>query len=698
MSLIHPFLLLAGILAAGIPLLIHLWNRRQAKVVNFSSIRFLVSLQSRRVKRLKLKQILILIIRMLIIALIALALARPIITSKWAIAAGGRAESSVVIILDNSYSMSCERLDGNRFDIAKEYALRILKSLRSGDKSSLILMSDFPDVIFKRLTSDIQQVREAVQNAQISHRGSNVWPSISEAYNLLRDSDHPYKAIHLISDLGENGWQNWQDMTDDEEMANIFVVRIGEAEVDNHAIEDITLSNDPVGMGMPVQITAKLVGIDDSSETAVDLFVDGEKKGQATANNNQVSFTHTFENPGTHTGEIHLTSDKLPLDDVRYFAVNVLGQIRVLCAGEYSSYVNLALNPVAPLNPDEEFLILPVECTIEELGTLFLDQYNVIILADVPELPTETAHALSDYVVRGGNLIVFLGEAAKADWYNNSFDPVPEKLEGRMSFPQSPLKLSEWDIDHPIFKAFRDEGASGVLKSPEFYSVFSMKVQPDVKVIASFDKDIPAIMEAEEGSGKVIIFNTAPDTRVSDLPLDPAFLPFMQQTVFYLASRARSSNRNILVGDQYVQAVSEDVEPSPIVTDPMGNNAKAVVTAFRDNEAIHYDPTEYAGIYKLEFKSEGNLRRDYFAANLDTTSESNLKAAEDGEVKGKLGKRATFVSLDAPSVEADLKPDRTGSEMSSRLLMAALLLMLLEIPLANRRRIEEPEITHQGVT
>ena len=105
MSFVHPFILLAGILAAGIPLLIHLWNRRQAKVVDFSSIRFLVSLQSRRVKRLKLKQILILIIRMLIIALIALALARPILTSKWAIAAGGQAKSSVVIILDNSYSI-----------------------------------------------------------------------------------------------------------------------------------------------------------------------------------------------------------------------------------------------------------------------------------------------------------------------------------------------------------------------------------------------------------------------------------------------------------------------------------------------------------------------------------------------------------------------------------------------------------------
>jgi hypothetical protein len=135
-----------------------------------------MSLHRKRVKRLKLKQILILILRMLIITLLALALARPIITSRWALAAGGRARSSIVIILDNSYSMSYERYDGNRFDIAKDKALRLLKSLRPGDNASLILMSDFPDVVFKRLTSDIQQVQDAIKDAQISHSGSRIIP------------------------------------------------------------------------------------------------------------------------------------------------------------------------------------------------------------------------------------------------------------------------------------------------------------------------------------------------------------------------------------------------------------------------------------------------------------------------------------------------------------------------------------------
>ena len=95
---------------------------------------------------------------------------------------------------------------------------------------------------------------------------------------------------------------------------------------------------------------------------------------------------------------------------------------------------------------------------------------------------------------------------------------------------------------------------------------------------------------------------------------------------------------------------------------------------------------EQAGIYKLEFKSEGSRRRDYFAANVNTVGESHLKAARDSEVLDKLGGNARFVPLD-DSTEEIVKSTRSGSEFSSRLLIAAAILMLLEIPLANRRRI-----------
>ena len=662
-------------------------------------------LHRKRVKRLKLKQILILILRMLIIMLIALALARPILTSKWALAAGGRAKSSVVIILDSSYSMSCERFDGNRFDIAKDKALGLLKSLRPGNNASLILMSDSPDVVFKRLTSDIQQVRDAIRDARLSHSGSYVWPSMSEAYALLKESDHPSKAIYLISDLGENGWRDWKKIPDDPGMVDIYVIRIGETEVTNRTVESVLLSNEPVGMGIPVQISARIAGSGpdtaSGAEATVELFVDGEKRGQAVVPQAgmtvPLSFTHIFKHPGTHIGEVRLTSDRLPLDNVRYFAIDVLGQIKVLCTGDYKFYVNLALNPVTSLNPEEEFLILPVGCTVEELGTLSLDQYNVVVLVDVAELPENTVQNLESFVLNGGNVIIFLGESAKRDWYNEHFDLMPAMLGNRAALS---LKLSSWNAAHPIFRVFHDESTTGALNSPEFYSAFPIRPKSTANVIASFNRDIddaggasaipePAILEAKAGWGRIILFNSSPDTKVSNLPLTPAFLPLMQQTIFYLVSEVRKSNRNILVGDTHIQHIQESIVSPPKLFDPENNSTTPALSAFEGSNQIQYGPVQRAGIYKLEFKSDGSLRRDYFAVNLNTEGESYLKAAEDREVIGKLGERAKFVSLEDSPVEIDLESvhTRAGSEISSRLLIIAAILMLLEIPLANRRKV-----------
>ena len=688
MSFVNPFLLI-GLLAAGIPLLIHLWSKRRARLVDFSHVRFLMSLHRRRVKRLKLKQILILILRMLIVILIALALARPILTSKWALAAGSRAKSSAAIIMDNSYSMGYETFDGTRFDMAKAQALRLLESLRQGDSASLILMSDVPDVVFKRLTPDIQQVRAAIENAQLSHRGGNVWPSIWKAYTLLEQSDNPHKAIYLISDLGENGWRDWKKPPDDLGAPDIVVIRIGETEANNRAVEKIVLSNEPVGMGMPVQISAKLSGSDAKSEVTVELFIDGEKSGQTVVSGDMASFTHTFQHPGTHIGEIRLTSDRLPLDDVRRFVVDVPGQIKVLCAGEYRFYVNLALNPITSLNPEADFSILPVESALDELRTLSLDQYSVLILTDVPKLPEDIVQRLESFVLNGGNLVVFLGENANRDWYNSQFDLIPATLGDRKSFSQAPLKLSSWSVAHPIFGIFRDESMAGVLESPRFYSAFEMKPEPAANILASFNKDIPAVLEVEKGWGKVILFNSSPDPNVSNLSLSPAFLPLMQQMIFYLVSEGQDAQNNIVVGDTYTRDIRENIDSPPEILDPSDNSVTPALTAIERGSRIEYDQTKRAGVYRLEFTSEGGRQRKRFVVNLDTAGESRLKAAKDGEVLDKLGDNARFVSLDDSSVEASLESARSGSrsEISSRLLIAAIILMLIEIPLANRRKI-----------
>ncbi len=692
MGLINP-LILIGILAAGIPLLIHLWSKKRAKIIDFSSIQFLMSINRRKFRRLRLRQIFVLILRMLIILLLVIGLARPIFKSRWAMAAGGKTKRSVVIILDNSYSMGYSDLQGNRFDEAKDSAIRILDSLSSGDSVSLILMSDIPKVVFKRMSSDIQQVKDTVNETKISHRGTSVLASILEANTLLKDSKDPQKQIYLITDLAENGWQNWAQFNKDQipDDIEISIIKIGNAKADNKAIESLNISNELTGTGIPVQITAKIKG--NEGQTIAELFVDDQKKGQATVQGNTVSFTHIFDQAGSRYGEIRLTSDRLVVDDARYFALDVLGEIKVLIVGSNSSYINLALNP------DEGALnsIQTDSCAVEELAAKSLNDYNLVLLMDIPKMTDNALRKLKAFNASGGNMVVSLGKSVDRDWYNSNFDILPSTLGNRTDYSQKPLKISRWDTNHPIFSVFRDEGTSGALKSPEIYSAFPIVPKNNAKVIANFNGNIPAILESDTsksniGFGKIILFNVSPDPQVSDLPLRPAFLPLMQQTVFYMFSEENKGRKNVIIGEKYSQKVEGKITSVPLLTDPDKNIIKAAVSESTETSIteISLDSVELSGIYKLEFESNGENQLQYFAANLDTTTESELTSAKEEDVIANLGHQVRFASPDDVASKS-IQTEDTRADLSSRFLILAAILILFEIPLANRYKLKEQE-------
>ena len=98
MAFLNP-LFLFGLLAAGIPLIIHLWNRRRVVTIDFSSLMFLMAAHRENARRFQLRQLLILLLRMAIVALIALALARPFLTLGLPVASV-RAKTDLVIVLD----------------------------------------------------------------------------------------------------------------------------------------------------------------------------------------------------------------------------------------------------------------------------------------------------------------------------------------------------------------------------------------------------------------------------------------------------------------------------------------------------------------------------------------------------------------------------------------------------------------------
>ena len=735
MAFLNP-LFLFGLLAAGIPLIIHLWNRRRVVTIDFSSLMFLTAAHRENARRFQLRQLLILFLRMLIVALIALALARPFLTLGLPVASV-RAKTDLVIVLDNSYSMAYQDIDGIRFEKAKTLATDILNTLRHGDSAALILMSDIPKPLFRQLTPDVESVTEAINDTEVSYRTTNVQPSIELAHEILAESEQLNKEIYLISDFTQNGWKNWSRLPN-RSGARISLIPVAKGEAHNTSIKEIRPSNQLIGVNLPLQLNVTAVNhsVAPLEENILTLFIGGKKQKTMSfsvgANESlNTTLIHNFSTPGTHIGYFTLTEDRLNIDNLRYFAFNVLGEVRVLCVGEQTEYLTLALNPhknsrqqsVSVSNQQRDFpnarrsptaenrlltadtMILPTQCTPAEFENFPLEDYDVIILADVPKISRQTNAQLQEFIRHGKSIIAFVSSRSDAKSYNQLSDIwLPAQLGSALTWTP-PQRVHAYQEEHPVFDVFSSEGFS-TQYAPQFYNGVTLYPLSESKVIARFGDDTPFFVERSQGTSIVLLYNcglltqqatTSTSTTVytNDLLVNPYFLPMLQQSVLYAAT----ASNNLLaweghIGDTYTASYPQSAGGKASIrlkstvgewNDDTSDIDDSIVVPIAEDGTLRFQGTERPGIYQVEVQTQNRIQRNFFAANVDTT-EGDLTGIPLERAAARVGAQtATDQETEGVAIEADAyNINRHGREIWGELLILVVCLMLLESFLSNR--------------
>ena len=685
MGFLNPIFLL-GILAAAVPLIIHLWRRHQAKTVDFSSLMFLLAAHRQNVRRIQLKHLLILLLRVLIIVLIALALARPLLKNRFAFA-GGRTKTSVVIILDNSYSMRYEGIQGGRFEVAKGMALEVAQSLQRGDSASVILMSDIPDPLFPKLTKDLNQVREAIRRSQISYRATLVPPSLEMAHDILETSNDPNKEIYLISDFNRNGWARWNRVPN-RSGARIFLLPLDDEVTDNISIEEVQASSQLIGLGLPIELGIAIGNHSDAPvvDTTLTLFIDEQKRRsispQAGASESvTLTFTHQFESPGTHTGYLELTADRLPIDNRRYFVLDAYGQIRVLCVGVQTMYLALALNPAVQGQPNTGSSFLPATASLEALEDLTLTEYDILILADVPAFSARVQQQLQAFMRAGKSVIYFVGDDVDTASYNAFVDWLPANVGQPITW-QPPVTLSNYKADSPIFEVFKGEDFAGQY-APQFYRGLKLKPAEDAKIVAQLSDGTPFLVERSIDRGIALLFNvSAAQSDASSLLVNQNFLPLLQQAVLYTKATQSAHRRNLIVGEPYTANYRWSGTTTTQITRLGDTTHSSETLSLTEEGSLTFDGTDAPGIYKIVGQGRDTLLQDFFAVNVDAT-ESKLQPIPIQEATERIGAQTEVIS-ESEALEQTLNTYRVGVEIWSELLLIALILMLIEGILSNR--------------
>lgn len=704
MRFLQPLMLL-GLLAALLPIVIHLMNRRRAQRVDFPALRWLLESEKRIARSLKVRQWLLLAARVLLLLLIPLAMAQPYTLCG---EGGGstvdeRLPASVAIVIDDSASMSLQRSGETLWSTALDEARSRVRGLRSWDQAVIIFAREEPEMPIDDWSSDTRALQALLDDAAPRFGRSDLPNALLRARSFQLDSQQPAKRTIVITDGDREAWASSvrEEMLDG--LGDLAVVELGERWTrENISIAELRSEETADGEGF-YELRAQLrsEGHSEPREVAVSLEVNGERVAGTSVvvppqGSVEARFSHRFEGSGVQRVVVRLDEEGggLQHDNERAMALYLSRAVRVMIVNgaadalEYNDelyYFERALTvAIEGVRPIDVQSVAP-----ENLASAEIDGFDVVVLANVAALATSEVERLSAFVQAGGGLWITAGDNVDPERYNSIFAellPRPVREVTRLSEPDDPdvnikaTRLSNFDTQNPIFRVFTQQGGQS-LQSARVLSYLLLQPQPGdtSRIIASYADGGPAILERELGDGRVVMWTTTIDLDWTDLPIRTAYLPLVQRTVEYLAQRASSGRDETEVG----APIQLDVEG--LRAEQLSIQAPDAQRFVRDVEGdrVRFSPPQ-VGVYEVALRGTGGERAApalSFAANpvLLEGFEAITDEALDGWVAAARGE-----GLRA-SERADIEENRRRTWPA--LLFVALTLFYLESLLALRRRL-----------
>ncbi len=686
-------------LAAAIPVVIHLINRRHAQILPIATLRFLRQIPARTIRRRRVEEYILLAARMLLLALLAIGAARPVITD--ATASGGA--TAAVVVLDDSWSLEYRVGGITRYQEAIEAALKVVRTLAPGDRAAVIAASRPSGVT---LGSDLDAMQRRIGASSPSPLARDLLAPVEKALELLREAPEPNRELTIITDLQARAVMPLVERlavgAEDREI-RITAIDVGATKPVNAGVAAVRTGAGVAIAGEPIRVSATVRNTSAAPlKTRATLVLGAERVAEskvtvAAKTSVTVSFSITSEIPGAIGGQVAIESDNLMKDDARHFALPVMGRIPVLLVdGDPSPirYQDEAFFLQAALAPEDlgaEKIRSPVHLRIiepTEFSEEDLTPYRVIILANVPSLPSRDVTALRAFVRGGAGLLIFCGNRVDANAMNRDFGADPEDgiLPAALAPPiqlgstaEAVVPLGDADHRHPLFadlppKALKDLTRIHVKRA----------MQADARVaggtvVAKLENGTPLIVEKEAGRGRVLLVTTSADADWGNLPLRPLFLPLLHRAVKMLAGGGNTAN-SYLVGDVASIPAPGPTGPPPEILDPTGDLRRLVGEPGADG-GLSYGPLLTPGLYRVT--GSGTGEEFTFSVNVDP-DEGDLTRA-DPELLTDLFRGGRFrILTDVSGLEALLTHSREGKPIAGFFLLAALLLLLFEGFFANR--------------
>jgi len=705
MNFLNPAALIA-LFAVSIPILIHLLNLRKLKKIDFSTLMFLKEIQKSKMRRIKLKQLLLLALRIGIITLLVLTFAKPVYEGySFNNDAGGK--STVLIFIDDSFSMDASDVSGQYFSQAKNSVKEILNNYKESDEIILIPSSFTGYKNSIGINGGKKEITDSLEQLKLSNKPFYFNDALIKAGQILDNSINPNKDVFVISDFQRiNGGVSASEIkTENYEDVNFILINTGERTSVNLSLDSFKVNTKiPAKFGnIRVSVNLSNHSPDPVSGISLKLFLNDklteETSADVSANSsNRKEFSFTAEKAGDLHGFIELSGNSLQNDEFDqdnriYFDVFIPEKINVGMIGNSNEFrfINTVLNSAQDLsgdnaeNNDNELFEINLSDRLDE--SIFSN--DVLLISSGNNYSDRESELLSEFLSAGKGIFIFPNEYTDIQNFNS-------EISSKLYIPQigsfntdenanKNLKFGKIDFENPIMsEIFRNNQlnitSDSFLDSPGIKKFYELLLNDKSIPVIMLSDGKPFITETELPKGKMLLSAVSGETGFSDFPLNNIFPPLIIRSIFFLNSDFGFSNENYIGASNIIPV--KGLNNIFSITTPENNTIELNTELSGSSNDFYILPyTETAkdkGLYLLK-DSSGNQ----FGVSLNIDSRESDPGRMDDEEIVKYFNNAGIADAEIISNTNEISDlinnKRTGTSLWKFFLIAALILLAAEI-------------------
>lgn len=679
MNFLNPTILW-GLLALAVPIIVHFFNLQRPKLVLFSNVAFVKEVQKNVVRRLKLRQWLLLLARLLAVAAAVLAFANPVwVSQQNKMLRGNR---SVAVVIDNSCSMTAGNEKGAYLQQATSLAKSIVNTYTTQDE---FLLMQTGNLTFHHNFVEKEEVLEELQKTAIRQKVCTQNQILNSIAPIFERSNNKIRELYFLSDF-----QTSTVLSDTQQLklaldTTLLVkfIPLASREQRNLYLTSHKLNSQIIEKNKPLALsfTVKNDGEKEAKDVGIRVNVEGKvvaisAQTIAGKSSQEVNLSFTPVATGWQSGYIELDDYPIEFDNRRYFSFYIPDKEKILVVeGEKSEGLHI-------LYQDLLSQFTPTFISDKAISSVQLNEFRSVVFVGLTDVSTGLSEKINQFLKEGGGVMLFPGSNANLTTINGFLQGAGIGELGSLVAIQSGIKANQVDMENPIFDGvFAPSQKNKEFDAPMVYRYYPFTRKNGVVQtnILALENSQPILTENKIGNGTLYLWSIHPSDAWTDFHVKSIFAPLMYRTTQTMSrTQAGAENQNL---GKYT--------PITVKTD------KQDVIKLKGEKDREYIPEQYLqndvtvlNFEKLDMK-EGNYKVMQNDKELTRVSfnisdtESKLAFTSQSDLKDLLAKQGLdFIQVLNPephAISSTITVEKEGTPLWKYFLILVLLALLAEV-------------------